>query len=98
MNREGVSAPHAAVELRCPRPLCPLNRVQAGLAVRIKQLCAAPEVAERLREMGFCEERVVRLLTSHHNIICLVCNARLALSAQLAQLILVEPLCCAVTD
>ena len=72
-------------------PLCPLNRVQAGIAVRIKQLCASPEMAGRLREIGFCEEQIIRLVTSRNNIICLVCNARLALSEQLAQSILVEP-------
>lgn len=72
-------------------PLCPLNRVKAGIAVRIKQLCASPEMAGRLREIGFCEEQIIRLVTSRNNIICLVCNARLALSEQLAQSILVEP-------
>ena len=72
--------------------LCPLNRVQAGIAVRIRQLCAAPELASRLREIGFCEDRVVKLVTSRNNIICLVCNARLALSEQLAESILVEPI------
>ena len=38
-----------------------------------------------------CEEQVINLLTSQNNFICQVCNARLAISAQLAQLILVEP-------
>jgi Fe2+ transport system protein FeoA len=71
--------------------ICPLSRVQAGMAVRIKQLCAAPEIQNRLREIGFCEEQVINLLTSRNNFICQVCNARLAISEQLAQLILVEP-------
>ena len=75
----------------CAHPLCPLNRVRAGIAVRVRQVCAAPELADRLRELGFCEDRVIKLLTSHNNIICLVCNTRLALSEQLAQTILVEP-------
>src|SRR5215468_11093974 len=75
----------------CPHLLCPLNRVKAGLAVRVRQLCAAPALAERLREIGFCEDRIIKLLTSHSNIICLVCNTRLALSEQVAQAILVEP-------
>ena len=75
----------------CPHPLCPLNRVRVGIAVRIKQLCASPEVSGRLREIGMGEDQIVKLLTSHGNIICLVCNARLALSEQLAQNILVEP-------
>jgi Fe2+ transport system protein FeoA len=71
---------------------CPLSRVQAGVAVRIKQICAAPEVQNRLREIGLGEEQIVRLITSQANFICQVCNARMAISAQLAQLILVEPL------
>src|SRR6266436_3674928 len=78
-------------EISCPNSLCPLNRVRAGLAVRIRRLCAAPELAGRLREIGFCEDRIIKLLTSHNNIICLVCNTRLALSEQLAESILVEP-------
>src|SRR5262249_39157503 len=75
----------------CSLPLCPLNHVKVGLAVRIKQLCASAETAARLREIGLCEDQIVKLLTSHNNVICLVCNARLALSDQLAQTILVEP-------
>lgn len=72
--------------------LCPLSRVKAGVAVRIKQLCASPELQNRLRELGLGEDQIIKLLTSHTNFICQVCNARLAISEQLAQLILVEPL------
>ncbi len=80
-------------ESRCPAPAtCPLNKVKAGTPVRIKQLRASADTAIRLREMGFCEEQVIRLVTASSNIICLVCNARLAISAQLAETILVEPL------
>jgi Fe2+ transport system protein FeoA len=79
----------AAQESRCE--VCPLSRVQAGVAVRIKQLCAAPEVQNRLREIGLCEDQVVKLITSRNNFICQVCNARFAISEQLARLILVEP-------
>jgi Fe2+ transport system protein FeoA len=74
------------------REICPLNRVEAGVAVRIKKLTASPDIQTRLRELGFCEEQIIRLLTTHVNYICLVCNARLALSRKLAELILVEPL------
>ena len=81
----------APQESFCAHTLCPLNRVQAGIAVRVRQLCATPMIADRLREIGFCEDRVIKLLTSHNNIICLVCNTRLALSEQLAKSILVEP-------
>jgi len=82
-----------AEPIECHRaPLCPLSKVRAGMAVRIKQLPAAAEVTQRLREIGFYEESIIKLLTSQANFICLVCNARLAISEQLAQAILVEPL------
>jgi len=77
-------------EARCQ--VCPLSAVKAGVAVRIRQLCAAPEVQNRLRELGFCEDQIIRLLTSQANFICQVCNTRLAISEQLAKIILVEPL------
>ena len=77
-------------ESRCQ--LCPLSRVKAGVAVRIKQLCTAPELQNRLRELGLGEDQIIKLVTSQTNFICQVCNARLAISQQLAQLILVEPL------
>ncbi len=66
--------------------------MRAGVAVRVKQLSASPEVACRLREIGLGEEQIIKLLTGGANVICLVCNARLAVSAQLAEAILVEPL------
>jgi Fe2+ transport system protein FeoA len=68
-----------------------LSKVKAGTAVRIKQLSADPDVSYRLRELGFCEEQQIRLLRQESNIICLVCNARLAISNQLAETIWVEP-------
>jgi Fe2+ transport system protein FeoA len=90
MNRPSAFESALKDESRCE--VCPLSRVKAGVAVRIKQLCASPEVQNRLRELGLCEDQIIRLLTSQSNFICQVCNARLAISAQLAQLILVEPL------
>ena len=90
MNRLHAFESALRDEPRCE--LCPLSRVKAGVAVRIKQLCASPELQDRLRELGLCEDQIIRLLTSQTNFICQVCNARLAISAQLAQLILVEPL------
>jgi ferrous iron transport protein A len=80
----------AREETRCE--VCPLSRVKAGVAVRIKQLCATPEVQNRLRELGFCEDHIIKLLTSQANFICQVCDARLAISEQLAKIIMVEPL------
>lgn len=72
--------------------LCPLSRVQTGIAVRVRQLLATPEVQSRLRELGFCEDQVIRLITNRTGFICQVCNSRLALSEQMASLILVEPM------
>lgn len=75
----------------CPKPrTCPLSRVKAGMAVRIKQLRTPPEVTQRLREMGFVEEQVIKLISGQATLICQVCNARLALSIALSELILVE--------
>jgi len=71
--------------------ICPLSRVQAGMTVRVRQLCAGPETKNRLREIGLGEDQIIRLITSQTNFICQVCNARLAISEQLAKLILVEP-------
>jgi ferrous iron transport protein A len=90
MNRPNTYESAFRDKPRCE--LCPLSRVKAGVAVRIKQLCAAPELQNRLRELGLGEEQIVKLITSQANFICQVCNARLAISQQLAQLILVEPL------
>jgi Fe2+ transport system protein FeoA len=70
--------------------LQPLCDVGAGVPVRIKQLSGSPELTTRLRELGFCEEQRIRLLSKHPNLICQVCNARLGLSSQLAGLIWVE--------
>lgn len=89
MNWTPSTKPETRNENRCE--VCPLSRVKAGVAVRIKQLCAAPEVQSRLRELGFCEDHIIKLLTSQANFICQVCDARLAISEQLARTILVEP-------
>ena len=87
------SLPPCSVPEGCTHgDLCPLNQVKAGTAVRIKQLVAAPEVSHRLREMGFCEEQQVKLVSRHVNVICQVCQARVGLSSELAESILVEPL------
>lgn len=70
--------------------LKPLSEIGAGISVRIKQLSASPELSTRLREMGFCEEQRIKLLSRNSNLICQVCNARLGISTKLAGLIWVE--------
>ena len=82
---------YVVVEGQCAGPLvCPLSQVKAGAVVCVKQLSSSPEVRTRLREMGFCEDQKVKLLSRHPSIICQVCNARLGLSTRLAEEILVE--------
>jgi Fe2+ transport system protein FeoA len=90
MARKDPLPSAAGIDPRCE--ICPLSRVQAGVAVRIKRLCASPEVQLRLRELGFCEDHIIKLLISQSSFICQVCNARLAISEQLARVIMVEPL------
>ena len=80
------------VEGHCAGPtVCPLSQVKAGTVVNVKYLALAPEMSDRLRELGLGEEQQVKLLSSEANVICLVCNARVALSGELAEAILVEP-------
>ena len=68
-----------------------MNQVEAGCSVKIRRLEASPELSHRLREMGFCEDQQVKMLRRDESVICLVCNVRLGLSAELAGRILVEP-------
>ena len=70
--------------------VCPLSRVQAGTTVCIKHLSTAPELTSRLREMGLCEEQIIKLVARDSNFICQVCNARFGISEKLADAILVE--------
>jgi Fe2+ transport system protein FeoA len=91
MNADNL--PNACGEAHCLGPeVCPLSKVRAGTSVRIRQLTSSPEVSHRLREMGFCEDQKVRLVSHQSSVICQVCNMRLGISSHLADKILVEPL------
>ncbi len=72
--------------------MCPLSHVKAGITVCIKEHTSTPEVTNRLREMGLCEEQHIRLVSHATNIICQVCNARLGISKKLAETIMVQPM------
>jgi Fe2+ transport system protein FeoA len=79
------------VDGECAGPkVCPLSRVQAGTTVCIKQLSTAPELKERLRELGLCEDQRIKVVACESTFICQVCNARFGISEQLADAILVE--------
>lgn len=75
----------------CPTPeLCRLSGCRAGTVAIVRQLTATPEVNQRLREMGFGEAQRIKVLQGRSNLLCQVCNARLGLSARLADQIWVE--------
>ncbi len=89
MNNEKQT--YILLEGQCAGPtLCPLSRVQVGMEVCIKKLATAPEMQDRLRELGFCEQQRIKLLSRHANLICLVCNSRLGISEKIADHIMVE--------
>ena len=84
-------APFYVVEGQCAGPnVCPLSRVREGATVCIRQLSTAPDITDRLREMGFCEKQHIKLVSRESSFICQVCNARLGISKKLADSILVE--------
>ena len=93
MSKQKKSQPCVVVDGECAgSSICPLSRVKAGTVVCIKELAGSPEIRVRLREMGFGEKQIIKLLSRQTNLICQVCNARLGISEQLAETILVEPL------
>jgi Fe2+ transport system protein FeoA len=86
------SQPFQILEGKCAgTEVCPLSCVKAGTTVCIKELASSPEIQARLREMGLGEEQKIKLVSQNSSIICQVCNARLGISKQLAETILVEP-------
>ena len=84
-------AAESAAETSPACACCPLDQVRAGATVRIRRLGGDPGVSQRLREIGFGENQLVRLIAKSANLICQVCNSRLALSSAVAAQILVEP-------
>jgi Fe2+ transport system protein FeoA len=70
----------------------PLSRARAGDTVVVRRLEGSDDTNRRLREMGFGEEQRVRVISLQSHVLCQVCNARLGVSAKLADIILVEAL------
>jgi Fe2+ transport system protein FeoA len=89
--KEKPTRSYYILEGKCAGPkVCPLSRVQAGTTVCIKHLSTAPEVRDRLRELGLCEDQQVKVVACESTFICQVCNARFGISEKLADSILVE--------
>ena len=86
------SEPDQPLPSVCGEPAtCSLAQAAAGASLTVRELRAPPDIAVRLRELGFCEQQRVRLLSKHTHVICQVCNVRLGISRDLAGMILVEP-------
>jgi Fe2+ transport system protein FeoA len=67
-----------------------LSDVPDGSTVRIHLLSSRPELSLRLREMGFCENQQLRLISSWRGkIICEILNTRIGIDGPLANEILV---------
>lgn len=66
-----------------------LSQAGVGCDVQIRVLNGPG--CERLRDMGFCEQLQVRKLAGGRNLICSVCGTRLAISSDLADQVIVDP-------
>jgi Fe2+ transport system protein FeoA len=67
-----------------------LSEAPLGRRFRIQHLHPTPEVSARLREMGFCENAVVRcIMKGDGNLICELYNSRIGLNSLLANAIVI---------
>ena len=62
--------------------------MEIGEKCRLKEILASPDVESRLKEMGFCENVEITVLTK--DFVCQVCQARFGLCAELAEKIIVK--------
>ncbi len=70
-----------------------LAHIPSGKTVRIQQLNSQPETCQRLRELGFCENAIVRcVMNGSMQLICEVCNTRIGLNHNIARSIIVTPI------
>ncbi len=66
-----------------------LNQAKVNCDVRINSLTGP--ACERLRDLGFCEQMQLRKLSNGRNLLCTVCGAKMAISRELAEQVLVSP-------
>lgn len=67
-----------------------LNEVSLNCDVRISSLNGP--ACDRLRDLGFCEQMQLRKLSNGRNLVCTVCGAKMAISRELAEQVLVAPI------
>jgi ferrous iron transport protein A len=70
-----------------------LCNAAAGTRLRVEYLRGEEKVCQRLREMGFCESSVVEKMADSGALICKVCDAKIILSKELAEKIIVKDIC-----
>jgi ferrous iron transport protein A len=68
-----------------------LAEIPAGEEVFIAELNSQPEMCNRLREMGFCEDARIKCVDNNGAmLICQVCNSRIGINQTLARQISVS--------
>ena len=67
-----------------------LNQAGVGCDMQIRVLSGPG--CDRLRDLGFCEQLQVRKLAHGRNLICSVCGTKMAISKDLADQVIVEPI------
>lgn len=82
---------HSAASLENAPDTLPLCLLAPGAQAEIFRLGGKEDVNHRLRELGFCEASKVRKISGQSTVVCEVCGTKLALSAELARLIHVQP-------
>jgi ferrous iron transport protein A len=73
----------------------PLCLLAPGVQAEIFRLGGQEAVNHRLRELGFCEAARVKKISGRSTVMCEVCGTKLAISAELARLIHVQPIAAA---
>lgn len=68
-----------------------LPEIPKGRKVRVYSLDGESIACQRLREMGFCEDAEVKVLTNNGSMVCQVCGSKVGLSKQVANAVIVEP-------
>jgi ferrous iron transport protein A len=71
-----------------------LEEIPEGEDFRVVSLGEATELSTRLREMGFCEDAVIRRVAGGSAIVCQICGTRVALNSSVAGKIRVERFAC----
>ncbi len=80
-------------ECVCHAQLKTLSEADEGGHLKIECLRGEDGVCQRLREMGFCESSIVQKVADSGALICKVCDAKVILSKELGQKIIVKDIC-----